>query len=565
MKSPQKQHIHHIIFICLLMVVGWGQCIEGEVDLGWGDCNELWSEHTVGCMSSGCYSIEQTTELNYSYITLGQISSNIGELTNLNYIHLSDCGISGEIPLEIGNLENLILLQIYDNNHDLLDSLGVNSNLSGEIPSEIGYLINLEYLNLKNNELTGTIPTELGDLDDLKSLIINGNELTGQIPIEIGNLEELQTIDFSNNQFVGEIPESLFSLMNLTFLSLGINQLNGDIPTGINDLSLLYYLDLSSNNLTGQIPSEMEDIELVYLKLNNNQLSGSIPTQFCNIYSVDLSENQFCPTYPDCVTEEELGYQNISECEELPSICDEGTEVELWGVCYNIEETFYLNLYSNGLTGEISSDIGYLINLEGLYLSSNQLTGGIPSEIGNLINLEELYLSYNDLDGEIPIEISNLVNLEELYLSSNFLRGLIPESICDIYPQLTNFLITHNNLCPPYPPCLTESSIGYQDTTNCPPLSISELIIPIQYTLNQPFPNPFNPTTSISFSIPEQSQTSLKVYDIKGNLISTLLNQTMNVGHHQIEWNGENLSSGTYFIRINSGEFSDVKKVVLVK
>ncbi|SVC08204.1 uncharacterized protein METZ01_LOCUS261058 [marine metagenome] len=39
----------------------------------------------------------------------------------------------------------------------------------------------------------------------------------------------------------------------------------------------------------------------------------------------------------------------------------------------------------------------------------------------------------------------------------------------------------------------------------------------------------------------------------------------MNVGHHQIEWNGENLSSGTYFIRINSGEFSDVKKVVLVK
>ena len=87
----------------------------------------------------------------------------------------------------------------------------------------------------------------------------------------------------------------------------------------------------------------------------------------------------------------------------------------------------------------------------------------------------------------------------------------------------------------------------------------------ITFKLHNPYPSPFTPTTSISFSIPEQSQTSLKVYDIKGNLISTLLNQTMNVGHHQIEWNGENLSSGTYFIRINSGEFSDVKKVVLVK
>jgi hypothetical protein len=126
------------------------------------------------------------------------------------------------------------------------------------------------------------------------------------------------------------------------------------------------------------------------------------------------------------------------------------------------------------------------------------------------------------------------------------------------------FYINNNQLCPPYPSCI-EDYVGEQDTTNCPPLSISELTIPIQYTLHQPFPNPFNPTTSISFSIPEQSQTSLKVYDIKGNLISTLLNQTLNVGHHQIEWNGENLSSGTYFIRINSGEFSDVKKVVLVK
>ena len=63
----------------------------------------------------------------------------------------------------------------------------------------------------------------------------------------------------------------------------------------------------------------------------------------------------------------------------------------------------------------------------------------------------------------------------------------------------------------------------------------------------------------------EDNLTEVKVYDIQGKHITTLMNQQMKQGHHQIEWSGKNLSSGTYFIRINSGEFSDVKKVVLVK
>ena len=121
-----------LLIFASFMSVGWGQdCIDGvEV--------ELWGE---------CYNIETTTELSYSYITLGELPTNIGELINLNYIHISDCGISGEISPEIGNLENLISLQIYDNNHVLPDSLGIDSNLTGEIPLEIGNLINLEYLD----------------------------------------------------------------------------------------------------------------------------------------------------------------------------------------------------------------------------------------------------------------------------------------------------------------------------------------------------------------------------------------------------------------------------------
>ena len=189
---------------------------------------------------------------------------------------------------------------------------------------------------------------------------------------------------------------------------------------------------------------------------------------------------------------------------------------------------------------------------------------------GQCYNIEEtdtLDLGGNQLSGEIPSEIGDLMNLTWLNLVHNQLSGIIPSNICTLNMELSNpdnFNIYENEFCPPYPECI-EYYTGYQNTTNCSSMSISELTQPIEYNLKQPFPNPFNPTISISFSTPEQSKTLIKVYDIKGNMISTLLNKPMNVGHHQIEWNGGNQSSGTYFIKIKSDEFSDVKKVVLVK
>ena len=143
--------------------------------------------------------------------------------------------------------------------------------------------------------------------------------------------------------------------------------------------------------------------------------------------------------------------------------CIDGEEVELWGMCYNIETTTYLNLWYQGLTGDIPQEIGNLTNLQYLLLEGNQLTGEIPPEIGNLTNLDELWLSQNQLTGEIPSEIGQLTNLTYLGLFSNQLTGEIPPEICN----LNYVYVTNNQLCPPYPECLTEEDIGYQDTSNC--------------------------------------------------------------------------------------------------
>ena len=145
---------------------------------------------------------------------------------------------------------------------------------------------------------------------------------------------------------------------------------------------------------------------------------------------------------------------------------DTPTEVTLWGVVYSVEDTDTLDLHGNNLTGEIPPEIGNLTNLVSLNLSGNQLTGEIPSEIGQLTNLESLALNSNQLTGEIPPEIGNLTNLINLYLSENQLTGEIPVEICNQGDSTPS--VGDNQLCPPYPSCISQSDIDSQDTSNCP-------------------------------------------------------------------------------------------------
>ena len=228
-----------------------------------------------------------------------------------------------------------------------------------------------------------------------------------------------------------------------------------------------------------------------------------------------------------------------------------------------------LNLGNNQLTGAIPSEIGKLTNLKRLYLGENQLTDSIPSEIGSLTNLTHLWLSNNQLTGSIPTEIGNLTNLTALSLFINKLNGEIPESICDIVSNLSYFVISNNEFCPPYPSCV-EITVGYQDTTNCSQLSIAPQIIPTSYHLSNPFPNPFNPTTTISYDLPKRSQVTLGIYDLLGKQIKTLVNQSQDAGNKLAMWDGtDNLgrqvSAGVYLYQIQAGEFNQTRKMLLLK
>ncbi len=88
---------------------------------------------------------------------------------------------------------------------------------------------------------------------------------------------------------------------------------------------------------------------------------------------------------------------------------------------------------------------------------------------------------------------------------------------------------------------------------------------PTEFNLSQNYPNPFNPDTKIEYSISKRSNVSIKVYDILGNEITTLINNVEPAGNYKVIFNGNNLSSGIYFYIIHAGNFIQTKKMVLLK
>ena len=94
--------------------------------------------------------------------------------------------------------------------------------------------------------------------------------------------------------------------------------------------------------------------------------------------------------------------------------------------------------------------------------------------------------------------------------------------------------------------------------------------IPNEYQLYQNYPNPFNPTTKISFSIPvvevaNFATSTLKVFDILGREVATLVNENLMPGNYIVDFDASNLSSGVYFYKLTSGSFTQTKKMLFIK
>ncbi|MCO5553944.1 hypothetical protein L7F22_007470 [Adiantum nelumboides] len=215
---------------------------------------------------------------------VGEIPSEMGALTSLQVLSLSQNSLSGSIPAAIGKLQSLEHLDLSDN------------MLSGAVPQEIGGLSNLVILDLSMNELEGGIPASMGKLTMVQKMDLSYNGLEGRVPMEIGNLINLQFLSMSGNALRGPLPLSLANLStNLQYLILHNNPINEPIPSFLGQFSSIMALSLSNSGYFGHIPESLGNLaNLSVLSLDRNNLSGPIPqclAELPHIYSLNLSQN----------------------------------------------------------------------------------------------------------------------------------------------------------------------------------------------------------------------------------------------------------------------------------
>ena len=95
-------------------------------------------------------------------------------------------------------------------------------------------------------------------------------------------------------------------------------------------------------------------------------------------------------------------------------------------------------------------------------------------------------------------------------------------------------------------------------------------VIPVEFSLSQNYPNPFNPITTIQFGVPEESKVSLMIFDLMGREVKTLVSGYLRPGFHKVIWNGtdhfgKQVATGMYFTVMQSGDYRDVRKMILLK
>ncbi|KAM1078005.1 hypothetical protein ACFX15_024621 [Malus domestica] len=221
---------------------------------------------------------------------VGPIPIELGNLTRLSVLDLHKNNLNGSIPVSLGRITGLRSLDLSGNTltgsipnftFPILSILDLNQNLlMGSIPSSIGACHALIKMDLGHNRLAGPLPDSVGGLKSLMLMDLSYNRLKGPLPMWIRSLISLQTLILKGNQMgPTPIPSDLFDGMKgLMTLILSNMNLHGPLPASLGRLPSLRVLHLDGNNFNGSIPASFRELKNVSeLRLNDNVLMGPIP------------------------------------------------------------------------------------------------------------------------------------------------------------------------------------------------------------------------------------------------------------------------------------------------
>ena len=332
---------------------------------------------------------------------------------------------------------------------------------------------------------------------------------------------------YKNNTSTGIKQFKLLKISGSTY-SAAFNSLNSDVALGDSIFYRIFALDSSNNH--NRDSSIIYKFKIVSLKICENFGGGVIPPTDWTVsgtywlystasgYGTGTGSAEFNFYYASSGTNE---YLTTLTFDPSPA----GDSIK-----FDLAHAYYGSSYIDSLIIEASTNNG------ATYTSLARMYAGTTFTATLCMSTISSTSSFTPTAGQWKSRAFLMpagTNKVHFYAKSDFGNNLYIDNIC----QSTT-------------------------TTSVTPISIT---IPNKYSLSQNYPNPFNPVTKISFAIPKQSMTTLKIFDVLGREVMSLVNEVKQPGEYIVDFDGTNLSSGIYFYKLEAGTFSDVKRMMLIK
>jgi hypothetical protein len=365
----------------------------------------------------------------------------------------------------------------------------------------------------------------------------------------------------------------------------------GQYPvTGIRDFDVamsstggtyLFY-DLAANNSISRAASA--DYGATWPQVATVTTAGSFPRIFMNNQALDtLVLNYYGPVRADDTLRSVIRQARYREVATgnlaAASFIDVNTDTAVARPQYGSAKIGNVVWFFNTRGGVGSQDIQLRVSTDaGVTFGAASNVAALPSVDESWFDLQNYTISDGGLDFVYQVDSAGTTNDRMMYA---FLRRSAPSTLVALERISGNPVVSSTR----YQPTVFEyydsgAEVGviwvglngtqravYYDRYNAPATSVQQMGsgLPAAYILKQNYPNPFNPTTAIEFGIPKNEFVQLKVYDLLGREVQTLVSENLSAGTYKVKLNGQNLAAGVYMYRLQAGNFVETRKLTLLK
>ena len=257
---------------------------------------------------------------------------------------------------------------------------------------------------------------------------------------------------------------------------------------------------------------------------------------------------------------------------------DFNDDISSWDVS-NVTLMYYMFHNATSFNQDLSTwDVSNVERMYGMFWGASTFNGDISTwDVSNVTRIYYMFKEASDFNQDISSwDISNTSDLMEMfYRATNFNQDISDWDISNVTNMSYMFHETYNNLsnenkCLIHTAFNSNSAWNYDWSESCEmSVSISSSI-PNDFIIHQNYPNPFNPITTLRYELPEHAFVDITIYDMLGNVVNNLVNANQPSGYKSVQWDatnnrGEPVSAGVYLYKIQTGDFVDTKKMILLK